>query len=84
MAKTAATKISKSSPAKPAAKAVLTRNGSDKNGSAAEKFVAAKTGRVVKSSPAEPLLGRERIQAAVRALVRRDAAAPAKRGKFSG
>jgi hypothetical protein len=36
------------------------------------KFVSAKTGRVIKSSPAKPRLGRERIQTAVRSYVRRD------------
>ena len=39
------------------------------------KFVAAQTGRVIKSSPAKPRLGKERIQTAVRSYVRRDARA---------
>jgi large subunit ribosomal protein L11 len=37
-----------------------------------EKFVSAKTGRVIKSSPAEPRLGKDRIQDAVRSFVRLD------------
>ena len=44
------------------------------------KFVSAKTGRIVKSSPVEPRLGKKRIQAAVRDYVRRDA----RSGKISG
>ncbi|MBA3805258.1 MAG: hypothetical protein H0X14_06040 [Acidobacteria bacterium] len=36
------------------------------------KFISAKTGRVIKTSPAKPRLGRERIQTAVRSYVRRD------------
>ena len=35
-------------------------------------FVSAKTGRVIKSSPAKPRLGKERIQTAVRSYVRGD------------
>jgi len=35
------------------------------------KFEAAKTGRVVKSSPAQPHLGKKRIKDAVRRVVRR-------------
>lgn len=41
--------------------------------SATGGFVSAKTGRIVKSSPVEPRLGKKRIQAAVRDYVRRDA-----------
>jgi hypothetical protein len=44
----------------------------------AEKFIAANTGRVIKSSPAKPHLGKERIQTAVRSYVRRDS----KTGRF--
>jgi len=47
--------------------------------SVAGKFIAAKTGRVIKSSPAKPRLGKERIQTAVRNYVRRDT----KTGSFS-
>ena len=36
------------------------------------KFVSAKTGRIVKSSPAEPNLSRERIRSAVTSYVNRD------------
>jgi hypothetical protein len=36
------------------------------------EFVSAKTGRIIKTSPAKPRLGRERIQTAVRNYVRRD------------
>jgi hypothetical protein len=36
------------------------------------KFVSAKTGRVVKTSPTKPRLGRERIQTVVRSYVRGD------------
>lgn len=36
------------------------------------KFIAANTGREIKSSPAKPQLGTERIQIAVRSYVRRD------------
>jgi len=36
------------------------------------EFVAVKTGRVIKSSPIEPRLGRERIQTAVKGYVYRD------------
>jgi hypothetical protein len=36
------------------------------------KFISAKSGRIVKASPAKPRLGRERIQTAVRSYVRRD------------
>jgi hypothetical protein len=36
------------------------------------KFVSAKTGRIVKSSPAEPNLGRERIRSAVTSYVNRN------------
>jgi hypothetical protein len=47
--------------------------------SATGKFIAADTGRVIKSSPAKPRLGKELIQTAVRSYVRRDA----KTGKIS-
>jgi large subunit ribosomal protein L11 len=36
------------------------------------KFESAKTGRVVKPSPVEPRLGKDRIQEAVRSVVRRE------------
>lgn len=36
------------------------------------KFRSAKTGRIVKPSPAAPRLGRDRIQEAVRSVVRRE------------
>jgi hypothetical protein len=36
------------------------------------KFVSAKTGRVVKTSPTKPRLGKERIQTVVRSYVRGD------------
>jgi|GEM_PF-5496096 len=39
---------------------------------ASGKFVSAKTGRVVKNSPAKPRLGRERIQTVIRSYVRGD------------
>lgn len=42
------------------------------------EFKAAKTGRIIKSSPAKTRLGRRRIQTAVRNYVRRDSQA----GKF--
>jgi hypothetical protein len=51
-------------------------NGSSKKyvhrDSSTGKFVATKTGRVVKSSPVEPRLGRERIQTAVKGYISRD------------
>lgn len=43
------------------------------------KFVSAKTGRIVKSSPAQPNLSRERIRSAVTAYVNRDT----RTGRFS-
>ena len=43
------------------------------------KFVASKTGRIVKSSPAKPNLSRESIKAAVRDYVNRDVGT----GRFS-
>lgn len=51
-------------------------NGSSKEyvhrDSSTGKFVATKTGRVVKYSPVEPRLGRERIQTAVKGYISRD------------
>lgn len=76
--KASKTKASKTSKSKAASKAAssLSRNASSKTyigrSSVSGKFVSAKTGRVVKSSPAKPHLGRERIQTAVRTYVRRD------------
>ena len=48
--------------------------------SATGGFVSARSGRIVKSSPVEPRLGKKRIQAAVRDYVRRDA----RTGEISG
>lgn len=48
--------------------------------SATGEFVSARSGRIVKSSPVEPRLGKKRIQAAVRDYVRRDA----RTGEISG
>ncbi len=36
------------------------------------EFVSAKTGRIIKSSPAKPNLGREIIQTAVRSYIHRE------------
>ena len=75
MSKIATTKTTKSS-----CKTVRTNNASSRYGSSKEyvhrdsstgKFTAAKTGRVVKSSPVEPRLGRELIQTAVKSYVSR-------------
>lgn len=49
------------------------KKGSARPGSSG-KFIAAKTGRIVKSSPAEPRLGRKRIRAIVREVVEEAAA----------
>lgn len=79
--KSKSAKTSKSKSSKPVSKAAkatisLSRKSSSKSyvgrSSVNGKFVSAKTGRVVKSSPAKPRLGRERIQTAVRSYVRRD------------
>jgi len=73
MSKIATTKTTKSS-----YKTVRTNTASSRYGSSKEyvhrdsstgKFTAAKTGRVVKSLPVEPRLGRERIQTAVKSYV---------------
>lgn len=81
MSKKATTKTSKSVSAKSSYKTVRTNNTSTQNGSSGKsvhrssstgKFVAAKAGRVIKSSPVEPRLGRERIQTAVKSYVNRN------------
>jgi hypothetical protein len=80
MSKKATTKTAKSVSAKSTRKTVRTSSTSTHNGSSGKsvhrnsstgKFVAAKTGRVIKSSPVEPRLGRERIQTAVKSYVNR-------------
>lgn len=80
MTKNAPTKTKKPS-SKSSCKTTRTRGSLSQNGSSKEyvrrnsttgEFVAAKTGRVVKSSPVEPRLGRERIQTAVKGYVHRD------------
>jgi hypothetical protein len=87
--KTKASKSSKSRPPKLVHKTTkaagsLTRKNQAKTyverSSVSGKFVSAKTGRIVKASPAKPRLGRERIQSAVRSYVRRDD----RTGRFSG
>jgi hypothetical protein len=76
--KTKAAKTSKSKSVRKAAKTDSSLNHKNssktyvKRSSVSGKFISAKTGRVVKSSPAKPRLGRERIQTAVRSYVRRD------------
>ncbi len=83
--KTSKTKASKatSSKSSKAARKQTKANGSPvrqssatkatKRSSATGKFVADKTGRVVKSSPVTPRAGKERIQIAVKSYVRRTA-----------
>lgn len=80
MSKKATTKTAKSVSAKSSRKTVPTSSALTHNGSSGKsvhrssstvKFVAAKTGRVIKSSPVEPRLGRERIQTAVKSYVNR-------------
>ena len=68
---------------KNAATALAQKNGSKKEvkrSAPAGKFVSAKTGRVVKTTPATPRLGRDRIKTAVSGYVSRDA----KGGRVSG
>jgi hypothetical protein len=83
--KTKAPRTSKSKLASKAAKSASSlkqkssRKTSVARNSASGKFISAKTGRVVKASPANPRLGRERIQTAVRSYVRRDE----RTGRFS-
>jgi len=81
MSKKATTKTTKSVSAKSSCKTVRTNNASSHNGSSGKsvhrssstgKFIAAKAGRVIKSSPVEPRLGRERIQTAVKNYVNRN------------
>ncbi len=76
--KTKAPKTSKSKSLSKAPKAVDSPNQKSSSKTHAErsavsgKFVSAKTGRIVKSSPSMPRLGRERILTAVRNYVRGD------------
>jgi hypothetical protein len=79
--KASKTKVSKTSKSKLISKAAkspnfLKQKSSSKayvaRSSVSGKFISAKSGRIVKASPAKPRLGRERIQTAVRSYVRRD------------
>jgi len=81
MAKNTTTKTNKSKSSKSSCRTVRTGSALTQDNPSREyvrrdsstgEFVAAKTGRVVKSSPAEPRLGRERIQTAVKGYVHRD------------
>ena len=81
MTKKATIKTAKSTSTKSSCKTVQTSSASTHNSSStksmrrsssAGKFVAAKTGRVIKSSPVEPRLGRDRIQTAVKSYVNRN------------
>ncbi len=68
-----ASKTSKSKTVKKSVKAASAKSSSKtyaKRSAVRGKFVSAKTGRVVKSSPAKPKLGRKRIRTAVRSYVR--------------
>ncbi len=74
-------KASKTSKSKPVSKAAKSSNSLSNKSSSKKhvarssmsgKFESAKTGRIIKASPAKPRLGRERIQTAVRSYVRRD------------
>lgn len=81
--KTSKSKSPKSVSSTTKAASSLTRKKSSKTlvgrSAVSGKFVSAKTGRVIKTSPAKPRLGRERIQTAVRSYVRRDV----RTGKFA-
>lgn len=77
-------KSSKAASKKKNAATALTQKNENKKevkrSAAVGKFVSAKTGRVVKATPATPRLGRDRIKNAVSGVVCRDA----KRGRVSG